>query len=85
MRWADGVQVTKNVLIPMRDGVRLAADLYLPEPGDGPADPLPVVMEYIPYRKDEVVPGTRFYEYLAAQRATSSRASTSAAPEPPRA
>lgn len=64
MGWADGVEVTKNVLIPMRDGVRLAADLYRPAPGPGPAEPLPVVMEYIPYRKDEVVPGTRFYEYL---------------------
>ena len=64
MRWADGVHVTKNVLIPMRDGVRLAADLYRPEPGSGPPEPLPVVMEYIPYRKDEVVRGSRFYEYL---------------------
>ena len=64
MRWADGVQVTKNILIPMRDGVRLAADLYQPEPGSGPPDPLPVVMEYIPYRKDEVVRGSRLYEYL---------------------
>jgi putative CocE/NonD family hydrolase len=52
----------KNVLVPMRDGVNLAADLYLPDPD--PGEPLPVVMEYIPYRKDEVVPGTRFYEYF---------------------
>lgn len=64
MRWADGVQVTKNILIPMRDGVRLAADLYRPDPGYGAPEPLPVVMEYIPYRKDEVVPGSRLYEYL---------------------
>ena len=64
MRWTDGVQVTKNVLIPMRDGVRLAADLYQPEPGSGPTGPLPVVMEYIPYRKDEVVRGSRLYETL---------------------
>ena len=53
----------KNVLVPMRDGVRLAADLYTPDPD--PGAPLPVVLEYIPYRKDEVVPGTHFYEYLA--------------------
>src|SRR5439155_11105701 len=26
--------------------------------------PLPVVMEYIPYRRDEVAPGTRFYAHL---------------------
>jgi len=62
VRYADGVKVEKNVLIPMRDGVRLAADLYLPDPD--PAEPIPVVMEYIPYRKDEVTPGSRFYEYL---------------------
>jgi uncharacterized protein len=58
----EGVRVMKNVLVPMRDGVRLAADLYLPDPD--PGEPLPVVMEYIPYRKDEVVPGTRFYDYF---------------------
>ena len=62
MRYADGVKVEKNVLIPMRDGVRLAADLYLPDPD--PSEPVPVVMEYIPYRKDEVPPGKRFYSYL---------------------
>ena len=58
----EGVRVVKNVLVPMRDGVRLAADLYMPDPD--PGEPLPVVMEYIPYRKDEVVPGTRFYDYF---------------------
>jgi uncharacterized protein len=47
----------------MRDGVSLAADLYLP---GGTDEPLPVVMEYIPYRKDEVVPGSRFYYDLPA-------------------
>jgi uncharacterized protein len=62
VKYAEGVEVVKNVLIPMRDGVRLAADLYVPEPDAG--EPLPVVMEYIPYRKDEVAPGSRFYEYL---------------------
>ncbi len=63
MIYAEGVRLVKNVLVPMRDGVRLAADLYMPDPD--PGAPLPVVMEYIPYRKDEVAPGTRFYEYLA--------------------
>jgi predicted acyl esterase len=62
VRYADGVKVEKNVLIPMRDGVRLAADVYLPDPD--PAEPVPVVMEYIPYRKDEVAPGSRFYGYF---------------------
>ena len=57
------VKLVKNVMIPMRDGVRLAADLYMPADG-GPADRWPVVMDYIPYRKDEVPPGNRYYEEL---------------------
>jgi putative CocE/NonD family hydrolase len=50
---AEGVKLVKNVLIPMRDGVRLAADLYMPA-NTGAVDRWPVVMEYIPYRKDDV-------------------------------
>ena len=50
---ADGVELRKNVMIPMRDGVRLAADLYCPADMET-GGPCPVVMEYIPYRKDEV-------------------------------
>ena len=61
MNFASGVTVRKNVRIPMRDGTLLGADLYLPEDA---SEPLPVVMEYIPYRKDEVPPGLRFYSYL---------------------
>src|SRR5262245_60714694 len=38
--------------IPMRDGVRLAADLYLPQ-GGKPKDRFPVLLEYLPYRKTE--------------------------------
>jgi uncharacterized protein len=59
--YAPGVRVLKNVRIPMRDGTRLAADLYMPI---DPVGPLPVVMEYIPYRKDEVPRGQRLYSYL---------------------
>lgn len=58
----EDVRVWKNVMILMRDGVRLAADVYVPEPLTGP---LPVVMEYIPYRKDEVNPASApHYTYL---------------------
>jgi putative CocE/NonD family hydrolase len=58
---ADGARLLKNVLVPVRDGTRLAADVYLPpDPG-----PVPVVLEYRPYRKDdEMPPGGRFYAYL---------------------
>ena len=39
-----------NVFIPMGDGVRLAATLYLPET----AGPWPALLEAYPYRKDDV-------------------------------
>jgi len=39
-----------NVFIPMADGVRLAATLYLPEVGG----PWPALLEASPYRKDDV-------------------------------
>ncbi len=39
-----------NVFIPMADGVRLAATLYLPET----AGPWPALLEAYPYRKDDV-------------------------------
>lgn len=38
------------VYIPMQDGVRLSATLYLPDGGG----PFPAVMEALPYRKDDV-------------------------------
>jgi putative CocE/NonD family hydrolase len=71
VRYDDlGVQVVKNVLIPMSDGIRLAADLYAPLNFDfaSGSQPLPVVMEYIPYRKDDVGrPGDdRWYVALPA-------------------
>ena len=63
------MKLIKNVRIPMSDGVRLAADLYLPDDGRhdiAEATPLPVVMDYIPCRKDEVNPAVaHHYLYLA--------------------
>lgn len=40
-------RVLRNVMVPMRDGVRLAADIFLPR-GDGP---WPVLLERTPYDK----------------------------------
>lgn len=57
------MKVVRNVLIPMRDGVRLAADLYV-DPTADEGEAFPVVLEYIPYRKDDVAPGSQFYEEL---------------------
>jgi putative CocE/NonD family hydrolase len=46
------VVVQRDVPVPMRDGVRLAADLYLPARGGVPAEGrFPAVMERTPYDK----------------------------------
>ena len=39
----------ENIWIPMPDGTRLAARIWLPE--DAEADPVPAILEYLPYRK----------------------------------
>ncbi|MDX1606963.1 MAG: CocE/NonD family hydrolase, partial [Candidatus Competibacterales bacterium] len=44
-----GVQVIENTWIPMPDGVKLAAKLWLPAYAE--RRPVPAVLEYIPYRK----------------------------------
>ena len=38
--------------IPMKDGVRLAVNLYMPE-GAKPDEKFPAILEYLPYRKDD--------------------------------
>lgn len=43
------VREIENVFIPMRDGCRLAARMWLPETAE--ARPVPAIFEYIPYRK----------------------------------
>ena len=57
-------RVIENIYIPMPDGIRLAARLWLPE-GAGPC---PALLEYLPYRKRD---GTRtrddgLHAYVAA-------------------
>jgi predicted acyl esterase len=42
------VRVVENTWIPMPDGVRLAARLWIPDGAE--KTPVPVVLEYIPYR-----------------------------------
>jgi hypothetical protein len=42
----------REAWIPMPDGVRLAADLYVPE-GAPAGERFPVLLEYLPYRKTE--------------------------------
>jgi predicted acyl esterase len=49
----EGVRVMRHDRIPMRDGARLAADVYLPDSGaiDADAGSWPAVVTYHPYRK----------------------------------
>ena len=45
--------VSKNVMVPMRDGVRLATDIYRPAHNGVAADgKFPVILERTPYNKD---------------------------------
>ena len=43
------VRVTQGVMVPMRDGVKLATDLYFPE---GAPAHLPVILSRTPYNKE---------------------------------
>ena len=52
----------RDVAIPVRDGLELAATLYLP---DGDAGPQPCLLEALPYRKDDLTSSyTSGYEDL---------------------
>ncbi|KPV40149.1 peptidase S15 [Thiohalorhabdus denitrificans] len=46
------VQELENVWIPLSDGTRLAARIWLPE--DAEEHPVPAILEYIPYRKRDM-------------------------------
>lgn len=61
------VRVEEHIWIPMSDGVRLGARLWLPEGAE--QSPVPAILEYIPYRKRD---GTRgrdepMHGYFASQ------------------
>lgn len=48
---AYGVRM-EHVWIPMKDGVQLAATLYMPD-GAKPGERFPALLDYLPYRKDD--------------------------------
>ena len=77
---ADGVRVEKNVLVPMRDGVRLAADLYLPDPDPGKTAAGGHGVHPVPQGRGR--PRDPLLRVPPAATATSSPASTSAARAP---
>ncbi|MCH6264944.1 CocE/NonD family hydrolase [Neobacillus citreus] len=45
------VHIIEHVWIPMSDGTRLSAKIWLPE--DAEQQPVPAILEYIPYRKND--------------------------------
>jgi uncharacterized protein len=54
--FASGVRI-ESVSVPMRDGIRLKADLYLPDP----PGPFPVIVVRTPYTKAEAKPVGMFF------------------------
>ncbi len=59
------VLVLENEWIPMPDGIRLAARIWLPE--SARTTPVPAILEYIPYRKRDSMRSrdTQIYTYFA--------------------
>ena len=55
-----GVKLRKNVKAQMRDGVKLAIDIYQPDSGHGP---WPVILAYSPFQKERIFesPKSAFY------------------------
>ena len=58
---ANGVSVLRNQMLPMRDGVRLATDIYLPRRSD---PPYPVVFVQTPYNKHNIHGGQQAVRYF---------------------
>ena len=58
--FSDGLlEQVEHLLIPLRDGVRLAGRMWLPR--DAVQQRVPAVLEYVPYRK----PNALTHPYLA--------------------
>ena len=49
------IREVENAWIPLADGTRLAARLWLP--ADADENPVPAILEYLPYRKDDGTAG----------------------------
>jgi predicted acyl esterase len=55
--------------IPMSDGVKLSATLYMPEGGKKKDEKFPALLEYLPYRKDDAMAARDYpiHSYFAAR------------------
>lgn len=62
----DAVEVHEHVLIPMPDGIRLSARIWIPK--NATNKPVPAILEYIPYRKRDLTRprDEQNYGYLAS-------------------
>ena len=50
-----GILIAKDIIVRMRDGVRLAADVYFPAiDGKAQEGPWPTVMQRTPYNKSDI-------------------------------
>jgi uncharacterized protein len=55
------VGVVQTVMVPMRDGVRLATDIYLPSRNGSPvAGKFPAIMDRTPYNKSSIAAAARY-------------------------
>ncbi len=63
--WASGevvqVRIRKNVMMPARDGIRLATDVYLPDGDKLSLGPFPTILIRTPYNKTRVVETAEFF------------------------
>ena len=64
-KFPNDVKAIENTWIPMPDGVRLAARIWMPE--DAEQFPVPALLEFIPYRKrdDERLKAESIHAYFA--------------------
>ena len=63
---ADAAMLVRHEMIPLPDGISLAVTLYLPPDAD--SAPVPAILEYLPYRKDDQMLARDYdlYGYLIA-------------------
>jgi predicted acyl esterase len=59
------ILIEKNVMVPMRDGVRLATDVYRMEGGK----PAPVLLARTPYDRERILAGSDTFDILRAMQA----------------
>lgn len=64
-QFSHKVKLIENTWITLKDGTRLAARIWLPE--DALSHPVPAILEYLPYRKDDgtAIRDRVIHEYFA--------------------